>query len=120
MSFMENVTYLEGSDINQDGSLKSHVLTGKPIIVMVQGKFCGYCTRAKPDFVKFSRNPHCSCMTVEIDGGEGDKAAAQALSAVNKSGGVPVFLGFSKDGKYVKVCDGPRTPDSWASFAKTL
>jgi thiol-disulfide isomerase/thioredoxin len=117
---MENVTYLEGSDINQDGSIKPHALTGKPIIVMVQGNFCGHCTRAKPAFAQFAKNPYCSCMTVQIDGDEGDKAAGQALSAVNKSPGVPVFLGFSRDGKYVKVCDGPRTPESWASFAKTL
>lgn len=115
------VLYLEDSDINPDASLKSHVNNGKPVVMMVQGNFCPHCTTAKPAFQKLAQSmPNIAVVTVQIDGGTSDKKAAQMLSAVNKSPGVPAFLGFDKQGKFVKVHSGGRDFESLRQFAASL
>lgn len=119
---MENVAYLEVDDFNSDGSLKSYVYNGKPVVVMAQGTFCGYCTQAKPAFVKFAKNnPKILAATITIDGEESEKAASKFIGKLDKSyRGVPTYLGFNSDGKYTKTHSGGRDTDSIAGFAVTL
>ena len=115
------VKYLEDSDINSDSSLKPHVTEGKPTIVMIQGNFCGYCTKAKPDYQKLvNMLPKVSICTIQVDGGDSDKGASKKLSSVNKSPGVPSYLGFDKNGKFVAVHSGGRDTESLKNFASTL
>ena len=115
------VAYIEDSDLNPDASLKPHVNNGKPTVMMMQGNFCRYCTNAKPDFQKLAQSmPDIAVVTVQTDGGPSDKKASQILSAVNKSPGVPAFLGFNKDGKFVKAHNGSRDLSSLQQFAKSL
>lgn len=120
MSKLFEIAYLEGDDVNADGSLKSHVGNGKPVLVMVQGNFCGYCTRAKPDFQKLLNNGVFAVATVQTDGSGSDQVAASKLSKVNKSPGVPSFIGFDKDGKFVKSHNGGRDSQSLMNFGKSL
>ena len=119
-----NIPYLEGQDINQDGSLKGIVIEkskGRPIVMMVQGNFCGYCTKAKPDFSQFAKQtPGVFVVTVQTDGSDSDRAAAKNLSAVNKAPGVPSFLGFDKNGKFKSIHNGGRDVASLQAFAKSL
>ena len=112
-----NIPYLEGSDVNDDGSIN---LNGT-VVLMIQGNFCGYCTQAKPAFQNLSKSlPNgIICATVQMDGQESDKEASRKLSVVNKSPGVPSFLGF-KNGKFVKMHTGGRDEASLLAFAQSL
>ena len=70
------VIFLEMKDF------EGNVLTinGKPfpgtVLIMVQGSFCGYCTQAKPDFIKLAKRFGSSYLsnnsivfaTIKIDG----------------------------------------------------
>ena len=111
-----NVPYLEGNDVNSDGSIKSYVCKGKKLLMMVQGNFCGYCTKAKPDFQKLANNGRFNIATVQIDGGKSDSEASQKLSAVNKARGVPAYLCFNENGKYIASHEGGRDGNALAEF----
>ena len=66
---MENVAYLEVDDFNTDGSIKSYVNYGKPIVLMVQAHYCGYCKQAAPAFTKFAKeSPNIIAATIVSDG----------------------------------------------------
>lgn len=119
---MENVLYLEDADVNPDGSLKSHVTQGKPTVVMVQGKFCGYCSQAKPAFEKCATMGHkCAFVTVQMDASPGEKKCASAITKNDpKHRGVPAYLGFSADGKFKAVHGGGRDQSALIEFANSL
>jgi thiol-disulfide isomerase/thioredoxin len=95
------VHFLELDDVKPDGTLIANI--GKPIFVMIQGTFCGYCTKSKPDFAKFAvQNPQIFCATVLIDGNDSEKALNKVLSKVIPDyKGVPTFYGITKSGKVV-------------------
>ncbi len=106
------VAYLEGDDINPDCSVKPHVNQGKPLLVMVQANFCGWCTKAKPAVQALSKSGDFMVATVQSDGGPSDLAAAKALERVNTARGVPAFLVFGRDGKFLKMHDGDRSEEA--------
>jgi thiol-disulfide isomerase/thioredoxin len=116
-----NIPYLEDSDINPDASLKPSVCKGKPVLLMVQGNFCGYCTKAKPAFQKCVQMvPEVVFATVQTDGSPSERKASQMLSAVNKSPGVPAYLGFDKNGKFVGIHNRGRDVQDLKAFCQTL
>lgn len=118
---LQNVIYLEGHDIDDNGNILSHVNSNKPIILMLQGNFCGYCTQAKPAFQQLSQQvPSVLVATVQIDGSQKDKEASAKLSKVNKNPGVPAYLGFDKNGRFVKSHTGGRDMESLKKFAQSL
>lgn len=118
---MIGVPYIEDSDLNLDASLKPHVGNGKPVIMMIQGNFCGYCTKAKPAFVQLARAvPTIACVTVQTDGGPSEQKASKILSAVNKSPGVPAYLGFNRQGRFVAMHNGGRDVEALKQFAASL
>jgi thiol-disulfide isomerase/thioredoxin len=119
---MTQVTYLEDSDVNADGSLKSYVTKGKPTVVMIQGVFCGYCTKAKPAFKEFSQKyPNISAVTVQTDGQPSEKKAGELITKLDPNHrGVPAYFGFDKNGKFVKVHSGGRDAQSLQAFANSL
>jgi len=115
------VPYLEGSDINPDSSLKPNVCQGKPVIMMVQGNFCGYCTQAKPAFQQLAQStPSVVAVTIQTDGDASDKKASEMIANVNKSPGVPAFLGFNSQGKFIGAHSGGRDLASLQAFASSL
>ena len=115
------VPYLEAEDVNPDGSLPSSLCGGKPVLLMVQGNFCPHCTVAKPALQQLAQSiPSVLVATVQIDGEEGDRSAAKRLSSVNKSPGVPAYLGYDRNGKFVSMHSGGRDKDSLAKFAQSL
>ena len=87
MKYFENgnVTYLENEDIDDKGNLKFD--PKKPAICMVQGLFCGWCSKAKPDFQKFADNhPEIFVCTVQIDGNDSEKQLNSRLSTLINGG----------------------------------
>jgi thiol-disulfide isomerase/thioredoxin len=122
MSNMERVPYLEDGDFNPDGSLKPYVNKGKPLVLMVQGSFCGFCTKAKPDFEKFAHSSQKTVgATLQIDGGESEKKAGSRIPKMDSSyRGVPFYMGFNSSGKFVKSHQGGRDTSSIMAFANTL
>ena len=50
MTLRRPVGYLEASDFDEAGNLINPTLMNKPVLIMVQAEFCGYCTKAKPGF----------------------------------------------------------------------
>lgn len=120
---MVNVPYLDGFDINQDGSLKNYVSQGAPCVVMVQGNFCGYCTQAKPMFSQFAQMTKRG-FTVQTDGNPSEQEAAKFSQIwtpkVGGQGGVPAFIGFNSNGIPVKIHMGNRDIESLVAFLKSL
>ncbi len=118
---MIGIPYLEGKDVNDDGSLASYVGKGKPVVMMVQGNFCPHCTTAKSGYVQFAKStPSIVAVTIQTDGDDNDKQAVTKLSKVNTSPGVPAFLGFDKSGKFKSIHNGGRGVSSLQKFASSL
>jgi thiol-disulfide isomerase/thioredoxin len=115
-----NIPYLETGDVNPDGSLPTSITGGKPALVMIQGNFCGYCTKAKPDFQQLAQHPEFAVLTVQIDGGQGDQGATQAISKVNSAKGVPSYVMYGKDGKFVGMYNGGRDYASMLNAMKSM
>jgi thiol-disulfide isomerase/thioredoxin len=120
---MEKVAYLEIEDFTSDEKLKPYVNKGKPAIVMCQGNFCGFCQTAKPAFQDAANdnNNQVVFCTILIDGDKSEKDAAKLISKWDKNyRGVPTYLGFDKNGNYVKTHDGGRDKKSIEEFIRTL
>ena len=118
---MENVGYLEIEDFTPDGNLKSYVCSGRPVVIMGQGNFCGYCKQAKPSFAEFAKNGHVGACTIVSDGGESEKPCAKFFRKWDPSHrGVPAYFGFNKHGKFVKIHTGGRDTKSLIEFSQTL
>jgi len=105
-----NIYYLEDVDFGPNYNLQSNVIntiTGKPFftgltIVMVQGDYCGYCTKFKPHFQRVAdelTHYGIEFATIQIDGrqpGERIFQNDQALTRILKRQleGVPLVLKF--------------------------
>jgi hypothetical protein len=114
------VPYLEGSDIVSAKKINPNILQGKSAVIMLQGDFCGYCTMAKPEFQSFFNDMKDKIFigTIQIDGGSSDKEANQKLQIPTQ--GVPAYLGFDKNGNFVKIHEGKRDSSSLKQFAMSL
>lgn len=116
-----NVPYLQTPDVNpNDGSIDPDICAGKPAVVMIQGNFCGWCTKAKPEVQKLADMGVVTVCTVQTDGDDLDKGANANLSKVNTSQGVPSFLIYDRKGKFVKVHNGERTADALKNACANL
>jgi hypothetical protein len=123
MKYMINVPYLTIDDFNADGTLKSHVGKGKPVVMMVQGVFCGYCTQAKPDFHQFVKSTQkVTGVTLQSDGDPSEKKAYELVKNLTgpQMKGVPAYLAFNKEGKFIGVHQGGRDINSLHEFANKL
>lgn len=118
----QNIYYLENLDIGGDNSLKPYVTEGKPVVVMCQATNCGHCTNAKPAYesVSTARNDIKFC-TIQLDGGPTESVLSKNIKQWYPDfQGVPVFLGFNKDGAITKVYSGDRSAQSISQFADSL
>jgi thiol-disulfide isomerase/thioredoxin len=115
-----NIVYLEGVDIDNNGNLMPHVGNGKPVLVLIQTNYCGYCSQAKPAYKELiAMVPNAVIATVQSDGGESDKLASSKLGK-NKGQGVPSYLGFDKNGKFVRRHEGGRDANSLKNFISQI
>tara|TARA_R110002111_G_scaffold118193_1_gene180594 strand:+ start:920 stop:1282 length:363 start_codon:yes stop_codon:yes gene_type:complete len=117
-----NVLYLEDEDFDGNNNLRPNVSRGLPTIVMAQGSFCGYCQKAKPAYQQLANNiKTVNVATLKIDGNPSEKKASSRLKQLDPSyRGVPTYLGFDKNGRYVKTHSGGRDYNSLLNFANSL
>ncbi len=68
------VAYLDSSDFDDEGNIinKDIPQNDKPVFIMIQANFCGYCRIAKPDFQKFCENnvDKFFCASIQADSNE--------------------------------------------------
>jgi thiol-disulfide isomerase/thioredoxin len=68
------VAYLDSSDFDDEGNIinKNIPQNDKPVFIMLQANFCGYCRMAKPDFQKFAENnvDKFFCASIQADSNE--------------------------------------------------
>ena len=115
-----NIQYLEDSDVNSNGTLTPGATSGKLTVCLLQGNFCGYCTSVKPMFQQFAQhNPNIQCVNIQIDGTASEKTAFQKISGLVEPG-VPRFLFFSADGKYLDFHKGDRTEEELLKSANNF
>lgn len=120
------VIFLENEDFSNNGVL---TYKGKPLanktLIMVQGNFCGYCTKSKPGFSNLA-NKHGSDIigkgtvfaTIQIDGSESEKKLKARLPVIAEGAslnGVPAYLLF-ENGKFVAMYEGARDEASLKKF----
>jgi thiol-disulfide isomerase/thioredoxin len=119
------VRYLQLSDFDSNGNLiNPSIPRNKPIIVMVQADFCGYCTQAKPAYQEFA-NKHSDKVFVATIQGDGKRQGEPELSQLLRSGKVaPNFNGFPSYFAIVngqKVAhNGGRSLEELEAFVNTL
>lgn len=86
---------------------------------MIQGNFCGYCTQAKPEFLKAQKMAGKDVMfcTVQIDGTDAEQKLGKQMKNITnmKLNGVPAFVLFI-DGKAQKLYEGNRDAPSLVQF----
>jgi len=116
---MQNVAYLEIDDFNSDGSIKSHINNNKPVVLMLQANFCGYCKKAGPALSQFAKeSPDLLVATIVTDGEPSEKACSKLIKLWNPNHrGVPDYMGFSPDGKFSKLHTGGRGVEDLKKFA---
>ena len=116
-----NVIFLEMKDYKG----KTLTINGKPfpgtVLVMVQGSFCGYCTKSKPDFIRIARDLGSNKLddngvyfaTIKIDGEKDEQKLGKAISDLTgeKLPGVPAYLVY-KNGTFVGLHTGGRDSNS--------
>ena len=95
------IIYTESSDFNDKGELTNEVLlsTGKPIIVMIQSKNCGWCTQAKPAYIS-SANKHSNIIFSVIDVEKNPDAARKVSETSPNYRGLPHYMCY-KNGKLI-------------------
>ena len=115
----ENIIFLEDKDFDRNVNFIPK-LHNKPLVVMVMGSFCGYCKQVAPIFSQFSKEmPNVISSVIMIDGSDSEKRLGQRLSKVDPNiEGVPTFMLFNSNGKYVKTHRGGRSIKDLKLFSK--
>ena len=118
------VAYLQNFDFDEKGNLiNSNIPKNIPVIIMIQAKFCGHCTNAKPEFQSLANNNvgKIFCATIEGDGEyDGEPELSKRLKIIHpKFRGFPSYVGY-KNGKFIKVHDGERDEKSLKLFVEEL
>ena len=108
-----SVFLLEDKDVDVNGHL---VIDDKPVFVMIFGSFCGYCTKAEPEFQKLATAMKARGIllaAVQSDGSPSERALAQRL--VPNMEGVPTFALF-KNGNFMEIYSGERNAGAMARY----
>lgn len=119
-----NVIFLEIDDFeNNILSYKGKHVTGR-WLVMVQGKYCGFCTKSKPHFGRLCKKMGSDEIgkgvifaTIEVDGSKSEQALAKKLPDIAKTNlsGVPAYMLF-EDGKFSAMISGAQTENELIEF----
>jgi thiol-disulfide isomerase/thioredoxin len=120
------IAYLTNNDFDENNNLVNpRVPKDIPTIIMIQAKFCGYCTQAKPAFqdfaAKFDGTGKIFIATIEGDGDQvGEKELASKIKKIDPSfRGYPHYIAY-KNGKYLKTHNGGRSMSDLEKFVNTL
>lgn len=121
----DRVFYLEDFDF-QTGRLSSDIInreTGQKYfdgltVVLVQGNYCGHCTRFKPIFQQVANklSGHVDFATIQVDGSLPSEQLFQtnALSQIlqQELQGVPLVIKFRQGIRQGSEFQGERTPEA--------
>lgn len=118
------VAYLTNDDFDNNGNLiNSKIPLDIPVCIMIQAKFCGYCTQAKPAYQEFAmRNQgKVFCATIEGDGDQpGEKELSKRIKKIDPSfRGFPHYIVY-KNGKYLKTHNGGRSVSDLENFISNI
>jgi thiol-disulfide isomerase/thioredoxin len=118
------VAYLTNSDFDENCNLiNDKIPKNIPVVIMIQAKFCGYCTQAKPAFQEFANKNQGKMFacTIEGDGTQpGEKELNSKLKKIDPSfRGFPSYVGY-KNGKFVKTHQGGRQLEDLEKFLASL
>ena len=113
------VVYLDSTDFDDEGNIINPLIpTDKPIFIMFQANFCGFCKMAKPDFQEFAeKNPNFFVATIQADSQNPD--VANFKNKINKIYpdlvGFPSYM-FYAQGKRI-IYNGGRSYKDLQTFA---
>ena len=118
------IAYLDGNDFDDDGNIvNSNILNdNKPVFIMIQANFCGFCKMVKPDFQMFAENnPNIFVATIQADC---DNVNVQKLMATKINKIYPNLVGFPSyliyaSGKRI-IYNGGRTLEHLQNFTDLL
>ena len=114
------VIYLKNEDFDKTGQLiNPSIPKDKPVIIMIQANYCGYCTMAKPDFQKFASksNGKYVCATIQ---GDGDKKLYKKLKKIYPQFQYyPSYIAY-KNGEFVRDYTEGRDVKSLLTFAESI
>lgn len=118
------VVYLDNRDFDDEGNMiNSNLLSqNKPIMIMIQAKFCGHCTVAKPHYQRFAEKNvgRIICCTIQ-----GDSELPQVVGLGNKIVKIcPNFRGYPSyvciNGGKNEVYKGGRSENDLQSYLDSL
>ena len=116
---LENVAYLEDGDITPDGKLEISA-DGEPVVVMLSGTFCGFCSEFAPEYQKAANKLNgkkAFMATIVID--KQKKLGKELNNFIPNFKGVPTVVVF-RNGNYEKTYNGPRTEAGLIEFINEL
>jgi thioredoxin-related protein len=124
------IRYLEFNDfkINDDSVdiINKEILnSGKKTLIMLQGDFCHWCTKAKPEYQDFGNKygNDLYVTTIQADGKEEGEQGFSDNNFLNKIApgfvGFPTYVLYDSKGKYLKTHEGKRTSDALDEFCKS-
>ena len=92
------------------------------VVIMIQGGFCGYCTKAKPEYINFAskmvRIPNVYPCTIQTD--NKDCGDCDDLREYLFKQGVPSYVAF-RGGRLVgEYNDNSRSSESLIEFVRNL
>jgi thiol-disulfide isomerase/thioredoxin len=87
------VAYLQDSDFDSEGNLiNPDIPSDRPVVLMIQAVFCGYCTEAKKAFQEFAETYKDKVFTATIQGDGKEKGEKELSARVGKI--KPGFRGY--------------------------
>ena len=118
-----HIAYLEDTDFDDKGDLTASVLLhqNKPIVVMIQASWCGFCNKAKPAFQTFADTyvDKVLAATIHIDGDkESEQLLGKRINIIKPDcRGFPDYILFDENGKRVDKQLTSRSVDGLVEFA---
>ena len=112
------IPYLESGD-SRDMSLP---LKNKPTIIFVHSSGCPHCVTAKPAVQALAQQfKDINVCAIQTDDPDCAKIWSTVFAPLREQiQGVPSYLGFNKNGKFVKIHEGGRDVRSLHDFALSL
>jgi thiol-disulfide isomerase/thioredoxin len=112
-----NIIFLEKGDFDGDGLLKK----AKRWFIMVQASYCGWCTKAKPEFIKAHSDIGDKIVfaTIHIDNDDKNTAALGAdLRHIfgTDVNGIPAFFSYDAESRKSVKYTGNNTSQDFVKF----